>query len=99
MNKDGVVNNNFIVDVQAQTVREANFFFDPKYNDYQIDYLYLGPISMFRTFYFNEGKAEKTPVYYVNNETEQIITEDKWECSYRTKYFVPGFDNSTLIES
>lgn len=76
MNKDGVVNNNFIVDVQAQTVREANFFFDPKYNDYQIDYLYLGPISMFRTFYFNEGKAEKTPVYYVNNETEQIIAED-----------------------
>jgi hypothetical protein len=68
-NKDGVTNNNFIVDVQAQTIREAHFWFDKKYNDYLIDYLYLGPISMFRTFFFTDGKPETTPVYYVNNET------------------------------
>ena len=67
VNKEGIVNNNFIVDVSAGTVREANFFFDTKYNDYQIDYLNLGPISMFRTFFFQDGKVEATPVYYVDN--------------------------------
>lgn len=67
VNKEGVVNNNFMIDVVASTVREAEFFFDSKYNDFLIDYYYLGPISMFRTFYFQDGKVERTPVYYVNN--------------------------------
>jgi hypothetical protein len=26
------------------------------------------------------------------------VAVDEWECSYRTKYFVPGFDSCTLIE-
>jgi hypothetical protein len=97
INKEGVVNNNFIVDVDTLTMREAKYSFENKYNDYLIDYLYLGPISMFRTFYFKDGKVERSPVYYVNNETESIVADDKWECTYKTKYFVPGFDSSTLI--
>jgi hypothetical protein len=70
VNKDGVVNNNFVLDVLAGTVREANFFFDEKHNDYLIDYLYLGQFCMFRTFNFLEGKVIPSPVYYINNETE-----------------------------
>lgn len=98
LNKEGVVNNNFIVDVEAGTVRETRFSFDPKYNDYLIDYYSMGSISMFRTFYFQDGKVETTPVYYVDNETETIVTEDTWQCTYRTKYYIPGYDASTLIE-
>lgn len=98
LNKEGVVNNNFIVDVDAGTVREARFFFEQKYNDYLIDYLNLGPISMFRTFFFQDGKVETTPVYYVDNETEAVVARDEWQCTYKTKYYVPGFDSSTIIE-
>jgi len=98
VNKEGVINNNFIIDVATSTVREVKYSFAEKYNDYLIDYIYLGPISMFRTFFFQEGKVETTPVYYVNNETEKIVAQDEWECTYKTKYYVPGFDSSTLIE-
>ena len=99
-NKEGVVNNNFVIDVDAGTIRETKFFFDQQYNDYLIDYMYLGPISMFRTFFFKDGKVETTPVYYVDNETEKIVvSQDSWQCTYKTKYYVPGFDSSTLIES
>ena len=98
-NKEGVVNNNFIVDVNTSTIRQTKYSFAEKYNDYQIDYMYLGPISMFRTFYFLDGKVQTSPVYYVNNESEKIIAQDEWQCTYRTKYYVPGFDSATLIES
>ena len=99
LNSDGVTNNNFTVDLSALTIRETRYWFDKKYNDYLIDYLYLGPIAMFRTFFFVDGKVERSPVYYVNNETEQIVAQEDWECTYRTKYYVPGFDSSTLIEA
>lgn len=98
VNKEGVVNNNFIIDVLAETVRETEFSFAEKYNDFLIDCYYMGPISMFRTFFFQDGKVERTPVYYVNNETEKIVATEDWECTYRTKYFIPGFDACNLIE-
>lgn len=66
-NKDGIINNNFVVDAKTETIREAEFSFDKDFNDYQIDHLYLGPISMFRTFCFQDGKVRPSPVYYVNN--------------------------------
>jgi len=53
---------------------------------------------MFRTFLFENGQPLPTPSYYINNETETIVAEDKWLCSYKSKYFVPGFDSSLLIE-
>jgi hypothetical protein len=99
LNSAGLVNNNFILDVDHQTIRETKFTFDSKYNDYQIDIINLGAYSMFRTFDFAEGRVCRTPVYYVNNETETIADTDYWECTYRTKYFIPGFDSSLLVES
>jgi hypothetical protein len=66
-NSHGVINNNYIIDVYQSTIREANFFFDKEFNDYQIDYMNFGQISMFRTFKFADGKALKTPVYYISN--------------------------------
>jgi hypothetical protein len=99
INKAGVVNNNFIIDVVAGTVRETNFSFDQKHNDYLIDYHYLGQFCMFRTFNFVEGKVASSPVYYINNEAEEIVYTDEWKCTYLTKYFTPGFDGSLLIES
>ena len=98
LNKDGVINNNYVVDVTAETIREASFSFNKDFNDYQIDQLYLGPISMFRTFCFFDGKVQPSPVYYVNNETEKIVATEEWQCTYRTKYFVPGYDSCLLLE-
>ena len=49
-NASGVINNNYVIDLDTRVVREANFFFPKKYNDYLIDYQSFGPIAMFRTF-------------------------------------------------
>lgn len=78
VNSQGVVNNNFIYDAEKQVITEAKFFFDEKYNDFQIDIINLGPYSMFRTFDFDDGKVLRSPVYYVNNESEQITATDSW---------------------
>ena len=53
---------------------------------------------MFRTFEFIDGKVQTTPVYYVNNETQAIVAKDYWECTHKTKYFIPGYDTSTIME-
>lgn len=72
-NAAGVVNNNYIMDVKTGVIRESKFWFDTKYNDYQIDTHYMGPNSMFRTYMFENGKVVRAPVYYINNETEEIV--------------------------
>lgn len=54
---------------------------------------------MFRTFDFLDGKALSTPVYYIDNEKEEIINQETtWECSYLYKYGFVGTDSNTLIE-
>lgn len=54
---------------------------------------------MFRTFSFDNGNALQTPVYYVSNETESIIAKQTWKCTYITKYFIPGYDSSMLMQN
>lgn len=71
-NNDGIVNNNYILDVTTSTMRETNFWFkDPKdgfaWNDQLIEYFYLGPVSVFHSFRHDAGKTLTTPVFYVNN--------------------------------
>ena len=80
-------------------MREAKFIFDAEYNDYLIDYLNFGSFSMFRTFLFENGNVIDSPVYYVSNETESIIAREKWSCTYRTKYFIPGYDSSMIMQN
>ncbi len=50
-----------------------------------VDQRGLGRTSMFRSFDFKEGKALTTPIFYINNETEEIVGKDTWECSYLHK--------------
>jgi hypothetical protein len=71
----GVINNNFICDTATGIIRESKFTFDKDYHDYLIDCHYMGPISMFRTFAYEGGQPKTTPVYYINNETEEIVSE------------------------
>lgn len=73
----GVIQNNYIMDVKTGVIREAKFSFG-EYQELLIDQRNLGPTSMFRTFDFKEGKPLKTPIYYINNETEEIVAEDIW---------------------
>lgn len=39
-----------------------------------------------------------TPVFYIDNETERIMGEETWEATCYVNFFVPGFDNLTIIE-
>jgi hypothetical protein len=102
-NADGIINNNYVIDVTAGTMRETKFWFkDPKdgfaWNDQMIEYFYMGPVSVFHTFRHEAGKTLTTPVYYVNNETEQVVAEETWEATCYVNFFVPGFDSATVIE-
>jgi len=56
-NKDGVVNNNFIWNVRENTMREANFYFEPKHNNSLGDICSFGDYSVFRTFSYQNGVA------------------------------------------
>lgn len=79
-------------------MREAKFNFGD-YQDLHLDQHNFGNTCMFRTFDFENGNALSTPVYYISNETESIIAEEKWQCSYRYKYDFPGFDGNMIIEN
>lgn len=54
-NPDGIVNNNYIINVEKGTIRETKFWFkDPidgfPWNEQMIEYFYIGPASVFHTF-------------------------------------------------
>ena len=69
------------------------------YNFLLIDKLNLGHYCMVRTFASEKSRPMATPVYYIDNLTEELIAEESWECSYLFKFTVPGYDNSFLIEA
>lgn len=43
------------------------------YNDQLIDFFGIGTISVFHTFRHNNGMPVESPIYYLQNETEEII--------------------------
>ena len=91
----GPPNNNYIMNVKSGEIREAKFTFG-KYQDLHLDQHYIGDVCMFRTFDFENGNPLETPVYYIENETEEIIATETWKCSYLHKYDFMG--KNTLIE-
>ncbi len=98
-NKDlGVVQNNYICDTKTGVIREAKFSLG-EYQELVIDQTYLGPTCMFRTFDFKDGKPLKTPIYYINNETEEIVATGEWECSYLHKDEPTGVDSGMLVHN
>ena len=96
--KGGGVNSNYVIDIMNNgAIREAKFTFGP-YQDYLIDCYSLGPNAMFRTFKIEEGKVQTTPTYYIDNESETLIAEETWECSYLYKYEFEGYASGLLCE-
>ncbi len=66
------VNNNFVYNAKDNSLRPALFSLG-KYADLHLDQHYFGNTCMFRTFDYEAGKPLTTPIFYINNETEQII--------------------------
>lgn len=105
----GIFNNNFVMDASAgndhATIREAKFLFDITedgfcYNDQLIDFFPLGGISVFHTFRHSKGEPLETPVYYIKNETEEIVAQETWKCTcYAARYYFPGWDGNLLVQS
>ena len=54
---------------------------------------------MFRTFDFENGNPLETPVYYINNETEEIQAEETWHCTHLNKYTFVGYDGNMIVDS
>lgn len=102
--KPGVVNNNYVYDVAEDRMREAKFYFvDQKnacWNDQMIDVFNLGKVSVFYTYKHENDAIQLSPVYFINNETEEIVREELWkaEC-YFVNYFIPAFDSRLMVQS
>ncbi len=58
----------------------------------------MGPVCVFHSFKHQAGKTLTSPVFYVNNETEQIVAEEHWDATCYVNFYVPGFDNATVVE-
>lgn len=54
---------------------------------------------MIRTFEYVEGVLKKSPVYYIDNESECIAARSSWKCSYLNKYTFPAYDRDTVIDA
>lgn len=91
-------NNNFICDTKTGEIREVKFNFG-KFQSQTIDQMNFGTTSMFKTFEHENGKAKTTPVYFINNETEEIVAEEKWECSHLNKYSFVGYDGNMIVDA
>lgn len=102
--KPGVVNNNYVYDVAEDRMREAKFYFvDNKnfcWNDQMIDVFNLGKVSVFYTYKHENDAIQLSPVYFVNNESEEIVGEQLWkaECYYNN-FFIPAFDSRLMAQS
>jgi hypothetical protein len=53
---------------------------------------------MLRTYKVEDEMILKSPTYYVDNETEKIIAEEQWECSFKYKYEFPGYSSNLYCE-
>lgn len=91
-------NNNYVCDTNSGVIREVKFSFG-KYQPLTIDQISFGSTCMFRTFDFENGNTLQTPVYYISNETEEVLAEETWKCSYLNKYTLIGADANIIVDS
>ena len=107
--KNGVFNNIYIIDATTgndkATIREAKFTFEIEpdgfmYNDQLTSCYGMDGVSVFHTFRHKEGQVQTTPVYYVHNETEEIIHRETWQAtSWADNFFFPAWDGSVVVEA
>lgn len=53
---------------------------------------------MFRGYDFDKGKPVPSPIYYIDNLSQEIVATEEWLCSHRTKYELLPYCTSMLIE-
>jgi len=107
--KNGVFNNNYVLDAShgndQGTIRETKFVFEIAndgfgYNEQTVDCFGIGPISVFHTFRHEKGQVLETPIYYINNETEEIVSKETWKSTcFASRFFFPGWDGSVVVQS
>ena len=107
-NKDGVYNNNYIIDAthgnDQAILNETKFSFekdgDFMYNEQLTDCFGIGDISVFHTFRHDNGQVCETPIYFINNDTEEIIHKETWKSTcYASHYSFPAWDKSLVVQA
>ena len=58
----------------------------------------FGTTCMIRTIAFDKGEAIESPIFYINNNNEDIVGRELWKCNHRPKYHIPGYDGNLLLE-
>ena len=54
---------------------------------------------MIRTFDTVNNQAVVSPVYFIDNEKEEIIAEENWTYSPETLFFFPGHESNLMVEN
>lgn len=62
-----------VLDNRRHLLRHLKFKQPPEVDEFQIDQLNMGIFSMIRTFNFQSGQSQPTPVFYLNNYTEELL--------------------------
>jgi hypothetical protein len=73
-------NVNFVYDARANICREAKFSLQKEENECLLERTNLGDYSIFPVFEYKKGVALPSPIYFVNNETEEIYAQTTWQC-------------------
>lgn len=107
--KNGIINDNYVIDAsilkEEASLRETKFVFDVEtdgfpYNNQVIDSFGISGLSIYHTFRHKEGKLQTTPVYYVNNETEEIIYKSEWRSiCHASHFFFPAWDAGCVVQA
>lgn len=59
----------------------------------------MGNYSVIKTFDFEDKKSVDSPIYFVENETEQIVARSDWRCVYTSRTTLPGFNVDLLVDA
>ena len=93
---------------ETPIVREAKYDFgvdkeDPadqfSWNEQLVYAWGVGNTSIYHTFKHKNKECLFSPIYYINNETEEIIYTEKWQASCFYDWFFPGWDGNTIVVS
>lgn len=54
---------------------------------------------MVKSFNFIQGKAQETPIYYIDNTQERIGAKRFWKCGHLNKYTFPAYDANLIVDA
>jgi hypothetical protein len=87
-----------VLDVATGQLSPFSFKLPKEMTELTIDTFSMGMCSVIPTFRFEEGKAKKSPIFYIDNCTEELMFEEEWCCSHEVKWFPSGYEKDVVYQ-